>query len=118
MLATHGYNIVRCRPSHNSGKAKSIDVQIVLDASWEIADEDTFVLLSDDVIFAELIIRLRDADTNVVLVTFDSPSSQELRDITQAEGGQVVLLDDHLDELELVFNQDYSDEYEEALQEA
>jgi uncharacterized LabA/DUF88 family protein len=120
MLASHDYNVVRCSPSHHPGKAKSIDVQICLDASWELADEDTFVLLSDDAIFSDLVVRLREADIEVVLATFDLPSSAALRDVVQKEGGRVVLLDDYLDELEFVFDSDYSDEYEkeELLQQA
>ena len=110
MLEDHGYHIVRCRPSGHSGKAKSVDVGICLDASWELADGDTLVLLSDDPIFSDLVIRLCETDIKVILTIFDTDSSDELREVVLGHGGKVVLLNDHLDDLELVFEDDYEDE--------
>ena len=121
MLADHGYQIVRCRPSYHSGKAKSIDVKICMDASWDLADEDTFILLSDDPIFSDLVTKLTDSDINVILVTFNTPGSEELRNVISEQGGRVVLLNDYLNDLELVFEDDYDEdilqENEVALQE-
>jgi len=114
MLEDHGYDIIRCRPSHYSGKAKSIDVTICLDASWDLADDDTLVLLSDDPIYSDLTARLRDSDINVTLVTFDTPGSEELRNVVLKHGGKVVLLDDYLNGLELVFEDDEDDAPQEA----
>jgi uncharacterized LabA/DUF88 family protein len=106
MLADHGYQIIRCKPSYHSGKAKSIDVKICIDASWDLEEDDTFILLSDDPIFSELVTRLLDADINVILATFETSNSEKLRNIISEKGGKVVLLDEHLDELELEFEND------------
>ena len=117
MLEDHGYHIIRSRPSHHSGKAKSIDVKICLDASWDLADDDTLVLLSDDPIFSDLASRLIDSDIKVILITFDGSHSEELRNTISEKRGKVVLLDEHLDNLELEF-ENYDEELSEESQEA
>lgn len=109
MLADHGYQIIRCHPSYHSGKAKSIDVKICLDASWDLGDDDTLILLSDDPIFTELTARLLEAEINVILVTFETSHSEKLRKTVTENGGRVVILDEHLETLELEF-----ENYEEA----
>jgi uncharacterized LabA/DUF88 family protein len=110
MLADSGYEIVRCRPSYNTGKAKSIDCRIYLDALSELDEDDTLIILTDDPIFCDLVDKLRSFDVHVTVVTFDTPSSEELRNTTKNSGGQVLLLNDYLDDLEL----GYEDEDEDA----
>lgn len=118
MLSEYGYQIIRCRPSFHSGKAKSIDVKICLDASWDLESNDTLVLLSDDPVFEELAIRMLGAGINLVLVTFETNNSEKLRNTVLESGGKVVLLDHHLDDLELGFAYDDKPEDEAALNRA
>jgi len=115
MLVDSGYAIVRTMPSQVSGKSKSIDVRICLDASWELEGDDNFILLSDDPIFTELAFRLLTANINVTLVTFKTSRSEELRNSIIDNKGKVIFLEDHLDDLELAFEDDYDDETDDEV---
>lgn len=105
MLDESGYEVIRCRPSRNpqhKGKAKSVDCRIYYDAMDFLSEEDDqLVLLSDDPNFGHLIEGLSGYGVKIVLVTFDTAASKELREITLATGGEVLLLDRHLDEVQL-----------------
>ncbi len=115
MLEDSGYQVVRCRPSKTSGKAKSIDCKIYLDALCDLEEEDRLVLLSDDPVFCELVIKLASFKIKVILATFDTAHSEELRDAVKNSGGQTVLLDEHLNELELAYEEEEASEESEAL---
>jgi len=105
MLEDSSYNIVRCRPSRNSqhkGKAKSVDCRIYYDAMDRLSDDtDRFVLLSDDPNFVFLVNGLANYGIPVTLATFDTAASEELRKVVEAAGGDIILLDDHLVDIQL-----------------
>jgi len=105
MLRESGYQIVRCRPSRNpspGNKAKSVDCRIYYDALDNLSDEiDQFVLLSDDPNFSFLIQGLAGYGIVVTLATFDTAASRELRDVVKSVGGEVILLDRHLMDIQL-----------------
>lgn len=100
MLQETGYNIVRCEPTYQITKAKdkSVDCSIYFDALRELHDEtDTFVLVSDDSVFAKLVQGLREDGIQVVLVAFKSKATESLGKLAD----RVVFLDERLDEIRL-----------------
>lgn len=105
MLEDSGYRIARCRSSrnpHHKGKAKSVDCRIYYDAMDQLSsDEDRLVLLSDDPNFGFLINGLANYGISITLATFDTDASEELRKIVEAVGGDIILLDDHLLDIQL-----------------
>ena len=104
MLEESGYNISRCRPSrnpHHKGKPKSVDCRIYYDAVDLLSDDDRFVLLSDDPNFGFLVNGLANYGISVTLATFDTDASEELRKTVETAGGNIVLLDDHLMDIQL-----------------
>lgn len=104
MLEESGYKLVRCRPSKSGGKSKSVDCRIILDALCELDEKDKFILLSDDPIFIDLIKVLTATGTKVVIATFKVSRSDEIREVVEKAGGEVVLLDDHLDSIKLEYD--------------
>lgn len=102
MLGESGYNIVRCKPSQPITKAKdkSVDCRIVLDAVRELQDsQDRFVLVSDDLVFTELLRSLHEDEIPITLVAFQSRAADELGKLAD----RVVILDDRLDEIQLEY---------------
>lgn len=104
MLEESGYQIIRCRSFRHSGKSKSVDCRIYLDALCELeSDEDSFTLLSDDPIFIDLVIRLLNDNIKVTVATFKISRSSEICQATLKAGGKVVFLDDQIQDMQLEF---------------
>lgn len=105
MLEDSGYKITRCRPSrnpHHKGKAKSVDCRIYYDAMDLLSSEgDHLVLLSDDPNFGFLVNGLANYGVSLTLATFDTDASEELRKAVEAVDGDIILLDDHLIDIQL-----------------
>lgn len=113
MLEESGYKLVRCRPSKNGGKSKSIDCKILLDALCELNENDKFILLSDDPIYIDLIKLLIETGTKVTLATFKvSRIADELREVVEKAGGEVLLLDEILDSIKLEYDDLDNDDLE------
>jgi len=112
MLEESGYKIVRCRQSRHGSKSKNVDGKIILDALTELeaGDADHLVLLSDDPIYIDLIEKLLNRGVRVTVATFKVSRSEEIREaVSKKPGGNVLLLDDHLDDIQLEY-EDFDEE--------
>jgi len=114
MLEESDYKLVRCRASKHGGKSKSIDCRIILDALSELEENDKFVLLSDDPIFIDLILKLKDKNIKVTVATFKISRSDEICDAVEKVGGQILFLDDHLDDIQLEYEDFENDSNENS----
>jgi uncharacterized LabA/DUF88 family protein len=113
MLEESGYKLVRCRQSRHASKSKNVDGRIILDALVELEDGDHLVLLSDDPIYTDLIEKLLSRGVKVTVATFKVSRSEEIREavtsLAKNPGGNVLLLDDHLDDIQLEY-EDFDEE--------
>ena len=106
MLEDNGYKLVRCRQSHYPGKSKSIDCRITLDALCELESGDRFVLLSDDPVFIDLAEKLLARGIKITIATFKVSRSNEISEAIAKLGGQLVFLDEHLEDIQLEYPED------------
>ena len=99
MLQDNGYEVIKCLSGDNDSGVFS---RICIDALCELEEGDSFILISESVIFSELLYRLDDFGINTTLLTFRGSESEALRN--ELEDTRVLFLDDFLDDLELCFD--------------
>lgn len=107
MLEETGYKLVRCRPSRYSDK--SVSCHIMLDAIYELDSGDHLILLSDDPIYSGLIEKLSGSGIKITVATFKISHSEEIQQSVQKIDGKILLLDEHIDEVQLSYD-DFEDD--------
>jgi len=102
MLSDTGYNIIRCHSNgHQKGKDKKVDCRIYYDAMRELQDsEDHLILVSDDLVFDDLICGLQEDEVTTTIAVFEGKSSKSIRDLTD----NILIIDDYLSEIEFEYD--------------
>lgn len=103
MLDESGYDLVRCpvTPNQGQGKAKSVDCMIYYDALRELQDEeDRLVLVSDDPVFETLLTGLEEDGVVATVAAFKGDKLETLAE----SAADILVLDSHLDEIQLTYN--------------
>ena len=101
MLQDNGYDVVDCRADDS---VSGVFSRICIDALCELEEGDSFILISESVIFVELLERLEDFGISTTLLTFKGNKSESLRE--ELGDTRVLFLDDFLDDLELCFEEE------------